>query len=144
MNTITADFQDVFSLYLRLGEDLTRILDVDDSKGSQALVESILENRECLARIEQMNARVLQLSESWEKCRIDLDPESQNKIRDLAQASRNQALRLKELCARHAQKIQETRDLLGGKLEELGKGARYLQSVKPVKNNYPKFVDSIY
>ena len=144
MNTLTADFQDVFSLYLRLGEELTRVLDVEDSKDPQALVESVLENQDCLARIEQMNARILQLSESWGKCRDQLDPDSQIKIRDLAQASRAQALRLKDLCAKHAQKIQATRDQWGRKLDELARGARYLQSVKPVKNNYPKFVDSVY
>jgi hypothetical protein len=142
MNTLASDFQNVFQLYLRLGQDLTRILDSDDSNDPQALVHSILANRDCLARIEQMNSLVLQLSISWEKCRDDLDPASMNEVQALAQAVKAQAIHLKELCSIHAQKIQNARDKLCCQMAELEKADQHLKILKPIKNNYPKFIDS--
>jgi hypothetical protein len=144
MNALAAEYQDVFKLYLRLSQDLAKIMDVSDSQNPQAFVESILENRDNLARIEQMNSRVLQLSDACEKCRASLDPESREEVGNMAQAAKVQAIRLKELCGMHAQKIQAARDQLGDRLAQMGKGAQCLQSMKPIKNNYPKFIDSLY
>ena len=144
MSTLTAELKDVFELYLKLGEKFTKIVDAGDSKDPQALAQSILQNREYLSRIEAMNSRVLRLSEDWENCRANLDPESRDRIRTLAEAARAQAIRLQELCSIQAQKLQAARDKLGKNLEEIGKGAQYLKSVKPIKNNYPKFIDSLY
>jgi hypothetical protein len=144
MNALACDFQDVFQLYLRLGQDLTRILNEDNSADPQALVQSILGNRDCLVRIEQMNSRVLELSDNWEKCRDNLDPSSINEIRDLAQAAKAQAIRLKELCGIHTQKLQITRDELCSRMAELNKADQHLKSLKPIKTNYPKFIDSQY
>jgi hypothetical protein len=144
MNTLAADFRDVFKLYLRLSQDLTQIMDVDDSEDPQALVQSILKNRECLARIEQMNSRVLQLTGSWENCRDDLDAASANEVRELAHAVKSQAIHLNTLCSIQAQKVQMTRDTLCSKIAELSKATQHLKSLKPVKNNYPKFIDYRY
>jgi hypothetical protein len=144
MNALAAEFQDIFKLYLRLSQDLAGIMDETNSQNPQQLIESILRNRDSLARIEQMNSRILQLSDTCDKCRADLDLESQEEIRNLAQAAKTQAIRLKELCSLHAQKIQSTRDGLGRKLAEIGKGVQFLKSIKPIKNNYPKFIDSLY
>jgi hypothetical protein len=144
MKTLASDFEDVFKLYLRLGQDLARILDIEDSDHSQALARSILENRDCLVRIEQMNSRILQLSSNWEKCRDSLDPASANAIQELARSTRAQAMHLKELCSRHAEKLQIARDRLSSEMAELSKAAQHLNSLKPVKNNYPKFFDSVY
>jgi hypothetical protein len=144
MKNLVAEFQDVFTLYLQLGEELTRIMNIDDSKDPQALIKAILQNRNCLDRITQMNARVVHLSESWEKCRTHLDPESRNRARNLAEAAKAQAVRLQELCSIQAQKLQTIRDKLGKNLAEIGKGSRYLKSMKPSKSNYPKFIDSMY
>jgi hypothetical protein len=144
MNSVASDFQDVFKLYLRLSQDLTQIMDADNSQDPQALVQSVLKNRDCLAQIERMNSRVLQLSVNWEKCRDNLDPASVNEVRELAQAAKAQATRLKELCSMHAQKLQMTRDRLCSTMTELRKAGQHLNSLKPIKNNYPKFIDSLY
>jgi hypothetical protein len=144
MNALTAEFQDVFKLYLSLSQDLARILDESNSQNPQQMIESILRNRDSLAGIEQMNSRVMQLSDTCNKCRADLDIKSQEEIKNLAQAAKAQAIRLKELCGIHAQKIQATRDSLGRKMVEIGKGSQFLKSIKPIKNNYPKFIDSLY
>jgi hypothetical protein len=144
MNALAADFQDVFKLYLRLSEDLAKILDENHSKNPHQLIESILRNRENLARIEQMNSRIMQLSDSCDTCRIDLDFKSQEEIRVLAQAAKAQAIRLKELCDIHVQKIQATRDRLVGRLAVIDRGSQFLKSIKPIKYNYPKFIDTQY
>ena len=144
MNALASEYQDVFRLYLRLGKDLAKIMDIDDKANPQDYVESILANRDCLMRIEQMNSRILRLSEAWKKCRATLDLESQDEIEELAGEARSQAVRLRELCGTHVQKLQKVRNKLADDLAEIGKGAEYLKSTKPIKNNYPKFIDSLY
>jgi hypothetical protein len=144
MSAIVTEYKEVFQLYLRLGRELTKIMDIDDTKNPQVFVESILANRDYMTRIEQLNARVLQLSEDWEKYRSSIDPEMEEQIRELATAAKAQAVQLKELCSIHAQRLQIIRDKLEKDLAEIGKGAEYLKSVKPIKNNYPKFIDSLY
>ena len=144
MTNLADEFRDVFSLYIRLGKELTRIMDVGDSKDPQVLVNSILQNRDCLERITQMNSRVVQLSENWAKCRNHLDPESRSEAHNLAAAAKAQAARLQELCSVNTEKLRRVRDDLGKNLAEIGKGSQFLKSIKPVRNNYPKFVDSLY
>jgi hypothetical protein len=144
MSALAAEFQDVFHLYLELSEKLTRIISAGNLKNPDTIAESVLRNRDCLVRIEQMNSRVLQLSDDWQKSRNKLDPASRNEIRNLAEAARTQAIALRELCRIHVQKLQTALDKTGKDLAEIAKGAQYLKSIKPVKNNYPKFVDSLY
>jgi hypothetical protein len=144
MKNLVSEFQDVFALYLKLGEDLTKIMSIDDSKDRNAFVKAVLQNRDSLERITQMNSRIMQLSEAWDKCRENMPPEAREKVRASVEAAKAQAKRLQELCSIHARKLQALRDKLGDNLAELGKGAQYLKSIKPPKNNYPKFIDSLY
>jgi hypothetical protein len=144
MKNLVSEFQDVFTLYLKLGEDLTKIMSIDDSMDPNAFVKAVLQNRNSLERISQMNSRVMQLSEAWGKCRETMPPETREMVHSLVEAAKTQAKRLQELCGIHARKLQVVRDKLGDNLAELGKGARYLKSMKPSKNNYPKFIDSLY
>jgi hypothetical protein len=144
MNALAAEYQEVFQLYLRLSQEFAKILDAKDTQNPNAQVESILRNRDSLAQIEQLNSRVLQLSYACKKCSADLDPKSQEEIQNMAQTAKAQAIRLRELCSIHAQKIQATRDGLSNRLTEIRKGAQCLQSIKPIKYNYPKFIDSTY
>ena len=144
MNSLVAEFREVFSLYIKLGDEITRVMNVDDSKDPQGLVNSILQNRECLERITQMHSRVVQLSDAWDKCRNRLDPESREEAHNLAAAARAQAVRLQELCSARTEKLRRIRDELGKNLAEIEKGSQFLKSLKPVKNNFPKFVDSHY
>jgi hypothetical protein len=144
MNALASEYQDVFRLYLRLGKDLAEVMDIDEKTNPQDYVESILANREYLMRLEQMNSRILRLSEEWQKGRGTLDLESQDEIEELAVEARAQAVRLKELCGIHVQKLQRVRNKIADDLAEIGRGAEYLKSTKPIKNNYPKFIDSLY
>jgi hypothetical protein len=142
MNPSASDFRDTFQNYIKLSEDLSKIIDKDCSKDPQALVQSILQNRDSLDRIVQMNGRVVKLTNEWRKRCVHFAPQIQNEIRDLIVGAQAQAIRLQTLCSLKSQLIQETREGLGKELEELRKGARYLKSLKPGQHNYPKFIDS--
>ena len=141
---LAAEFHDVSQLYVQLGEELIQKMDIGNPEDPQVLAETILKNCECLVRIEQMNSRVLRLSNDWKQCRANLDPESEKEISAMAEAARTQAIRLHEWCSLHIHKLQNARDKLEKDLAELGKGTQYLKSTTPPKNNYPKFIDSLY
>ena len=109
MNALAIEYQDVFQLYLRLGKELAKIMDTESISNSQDFVESILANHDCLIRIEQVNSRILQLFEDWETCRTGIDPQMQDKLRQLAQAAKAQAVQLRKLCGIYAQRLQQAR-----------------------------------
>lgn len=144
MHTLAAEFQDVLRLYVKLAEDLAGIVDVDEAKDPQALVKSILNNRECLTQIQAVNARILRLYGIWEKGQGSYDPATCEEIRGYAQAAKAHALRLQDMCGIQAQRVQLRRDQLAKQIQEIGNGARYLKMLNPVQTNYPKFIDSAY
>jgi hypothetical protein len=144
MNNFAAEFRDIFSLYAKLGEQLSEILKTSDGHASQSMVHSILHNSDSLAQISQMNSRIAKLCEDWNQCRLQLDPADREEADHMAAAAKAQALRLQELCHIHAQKLQTIHDELKHNLTEIGKGARYAKGLKSYRNNYPKFIDSSY
>ena len=109
MNALAIEYQDVFQLYLKLGKELSKIMDMDDINNPQVFVESILANHDCMIRIEQVNSRILRLFEDWEACRTSIDPEMQDEVRELARAAKAQAVQLRELCSICAQRLQAVR-----------------------------------
>ena len=109
MNALAIEYQDVFQLYLRMGMELAKIVDIDDTTNPQALVESILPNHDCLIRIELVNSRILRLFEDWEACRTSIDPEMQDEVLEIARAARAQAVQLRKLCSICAQRLQAER-----------------------------------
>lgn len=144
MNNLVSEFQALSQLYLQIEQEISGVMSAQDPKDSQLLARSILRNRECLARIEQMNSRVLCLSNEWKKHRADLDPQTRNETEALAAAVRAQIARITSVFDGRARVLIEARNRLEKELEEIGKGGRYLKSIKPVQNNYPKFIDSVY
>jgi hypothetical protein len=142
MKNFAAEFRDIFSLYVKLGEQLAKILNTGDANASQNVVHSVLQNKDSLAQISQMNSRITKLSEDWIQCRLQLDPADREEADKMAAAAKAQALRLQELCHIHAQKLQTIHDELKNNLVEIGKGARYAKGLKLYRNNYPKFIDS--
>jgi hypothetical protein len=138
------EFRDLIALYQSLGEELARIVRADDPGDPQALVQTILLNRECFERISQMGARVAQLSDRWKKSRADLESGTRDETSKLVEAAKCHAARMHAMCTIHAEKLKITRARLENCLAETGKGSQYLKSLKPAKNNYPKFIDSMH
>jgi hypothetical protein len=144
MKDFISEFRAISHLCRQIEQDFAKITDGSESQDSRTLIESILRNRDCLARIQQMTSSVLPLSEEWHSCRSNLDAKSRSEIANLVEVVRGQATRLHEMCNAQTQKVQAARDKLGSDLTELGKGTQYLKSINPAKNNYPKFIDSLY
>jgi len=109
MNALATEYQDVFQLYLKLGKELAKIMDMDDAHSPRAFVESLCANHDCLIRLEQVNSRILQLFEDWEVCSTSIDPEMQDEVRELARAAKDQAVQLKRLCSIYAQRLETVR-----------------------------------
>jgi hypothetical protein len=115
-----------------------------ESVDIQALSDVILDNRDRFAQIQQMNACVHQTSQDWQISRNRLDPGLQSEVEALLATSRAQATRMRQMCIIHAQRLQAARDRLEKEMVELNKGREFLESLKPVRSNYPKFIDSVY
>lgn len=143
MRDFVAEFQELNSLYHKLGAELAEEMNAVNANDPHSLVGSVLRCRDRFVRIEQMNTRVLQLAADWEKSRSRLDSKTRDEAQSLAAAAKAHALQLKELFNSYVQKIEPHRENLKKRLSEICKGARYLKSVKPIKSNYPKFVDSL-
>lgn len=143
MKNLAREFQAISQAYEQVQQELVQILSAINAENPRALIKSILQNRACLAKIEQMDSRVHQLSDEWKKYRLTLDLKSRGEIDGLVEAAREQAIRLHQFCDIQVRKVQAGRDRLQTHLVELGKGAKYLKSIKPIKSNYPKFIDSM-
>jgi len=109
MNALATEYQDVFQLYLKLGKELAKIMDIKDIENPRAFAESFLANHDCLIRIEQVNSRILRLFDDWEACRTSIDPQTEDQVRELARAAKAQAVQLRKLCIIYAQRLQEVR-----------------------------------
>lgn len=142
MNMLAAEFQEVIQIYKRLGQDLSEILYVPESQNCQTLIQSILSNRQCLLEIENMNSRIVPLSKKWISCRNNLDPKSREEISKLVETAKKEAMKLSQLCSANIEKIAKAKEEMSAGIKELGKGTQFLKSMKPIKNNYPKFIDS--
>ncbi len=143
MRDLASEFQNLSRTYHQLEQELAGI-PLNDLNDTGTYLESIFRNRDCLVRMEQTNSRALRLSVELKECRSVLDPKAKAEIELITEELRLGAIRLKDLCATHAEKIRNAQENLIKSRAELGKGSRYLQSIKPVKNNYPKFIDSLY
>ena len=144
MKNFTAEFRNLSSFYSRLAEDLTKFLNEDEPKVGRALVQSTLQNRECLEQLPQMNLQIAELSNDWTQRRPQLDPATRREADEMAASARAQAVRLQELCHIHTCKLQAIHDGIRNNLVEIGKGSRFAKVLKPVQHNYPKFIDSSY
>jgi hypothetical protein len=142
MKLFDSELQYLLELYTRLDAELTTLDESVKSNGPSAAVESVLRNRDLFSRIEQMNSRLLQLAKEWEKFGPHLDPETRRRTLQLAEKARKQAMSLARAGERKMKEISTIRADLESKLKQISSGTRFLESIKPVKSNYPKFVDS--
>ena len=142
MQTLIPDLRKLTQFYFGLHKDLSDVLNEANSGSERTLTESILENRTRISQIERMNAHILQLSDNLQKSYKDLNAETRAEAEALATEAKSHAVRIRELCSQASIKIEKSKAVIQKELESIAKGKQYLKSVDPVKNNYPKFIDS--
>jgi len=141
MSKLAEEFHDVLGLYVKLTADLTRIAGVGESEDNpQAIIQSILDNRSCLTEIQQLNARLSQLYGAWKDEEANLS--DGDEIRGVVDGVREQMRQLEKLCGIGAGKIEKRRRQLAEELANAGKESSYVKMLNPIKENYPKFIDS--
>jgi hypothetical protein len=144
MKPFVSDLQVLSGLYFRLHAEFSaHALEPGTPAQISTLSAAILQNRELLARIEQMNGRLLQLAQEWKSFREQLDPVSRSEVTQLAERVSHHASQLSEVCARRIQQLESGQNELQKAMDGVQTGARYLASIKPGKTNYPKFLDSL-
>jgi hypothetical protein len=144
MNTFLPELRNLVELYRRLANELSEFASVDQNKSESALADSLLNTRASLAEIVQINDRVSRLSSYWKDIRSRMDANRRREAESLLAAAKLEAARLKELCGSHAQRIEKVREKLRKELDQVSRGNQFLSNVKPIKYNYPKFIDSLY
>ncbi len=132
----------MLGLYHKLSSDFADMRSVSQKSGAKAMVDFILQNRQSLDLIEGMTPRILRLANEWAQSREQLQNENCRQIQSLIAAARTQTQQLKEFCNIHVCELQTVRAELDRELAEIQKGIHYLESLKPVKGNFPKFIDS--
>ncbi len=140
MKLFLSELQYLSELYERLGRELAN--GVPDNAGSPATAGAVLQNQELVSRVGQLNGRVSHMAEEWAALRSRLDPALREKITSLAQKVQRQADRLSSLCEGYRCQLQTDIERITRDLNQLSRGQRYLECVKPAKANFPKFVDS--
>jgi hypothetical protein len=142
MNNFIAEFQNLVRTYNEVAENLLKSTPAGDALKPGALAESIVRQCDCLGNIERMNGNVDQLSDLWKRIESQLDSKSRDEARAVMAEAKAEALRLKEVCENHAKTLEAERDRLGSELGIMGRRSQHLKSIQPIKNNYPKFIDS--
>jgi hypothetical protein len=140
---IAAELEELRKTYAAITEELGKAFGAVSAEKIEAAARAVLVNRECLSRIEQLSARVFQISAAWQKY-AQMDPGSEDEANHSIAAAKVEALRLKEICDAHIQKLITIRTRILRDMADLSKGTRLLQSLRPVKGNYPKFIDSTF
>ena len=143
MNKLNEEFRDILGSYVKLTADLNRIADSGNSQNDpQALTQSILDNHSCLTEIQQLNKRMTELYGVWKDKEKNFELSAGDEIRGVVDDIREQMRQLEKLCGFETEKIEDRRKQLVDELEKVGKGSRYLKLLKPVRENYPQFIDS--
>jgi flagellar biosynthesis/type III secretory pathway chaperone len=142
MKLFDSELQYLSELYSRLGAEFASLKKGSSPGKPSTIVDFALRNKELFARLEQVNARLHQLVKEWERFSPHLDPSAKKQAQQLISGVRKQALELSRLNQQRLAELEAFRAGLVGELEKLQRGNRYLDSVKPLKANFPKFLDS--
>jgi hypothetical protein len=111
---------------------------IDEAAVSQAAQHS----RQLIDRADRVNQRFSESAARWLGRQKPASREEREQVRRLAEEIRQKAARLLESCTGRSAQLEA---VLSGLQKELGlvrNGARFLQSSRPARINYPKFIDS--
>jgi len=144
MKNLAEEFRDVLNLYIKLTADLARIVDVGNpGDDPHTFIQSILDNRNCMTEIQQLNNRLTQLYSVWNnKGKNNDNSTDDGEIRGIVDDIERNIRKVENLCDNGITKAEEWRKQLSDELANIGKESRYVKSLKPVQENHPKFIDS--
>ena len=117
-----------------------RLFDGGDCTSSPS--DPVLASEELIARVGQLDRRLAQIAAEWLDSRNRIDPARRAQIERLVSEASAHLRQLQRVCGSHVQKLEHAVEQISQELGELDRGMRYLASVRPIKNNFPKFVDS--
>jgi hypothetical protein len=144
MNNSLSEFQELLRLYHDATEALEDSISTVDLSDIDALANAILKQRTTLTGIDQMGIRVSHLCDSWKAIEFQLDQNSRKQVHAAMAAAKSEATKLNELCGNYTKMLETAQNKRGEQFGNLGKRKQYLKAMKPVKGNYPKFIDSLY
>jgi hypothetical protein len=144
MNNPLSELQHLIDFYRDATETIANATCHVDTKDLGALANSIVQQRNCLAKIDQMGAQVSKLIDSWKAVEFNFDEKVRNDMQMAIATAKSEAVKLNNQCSDCVKKLEAAKESAGDGLEKVGKHHRYLNSMKPVKGNYPKFIDSLY
>jgi hypothetical protein len=144
MNSPLSELQHLIDFYRDATETLANASCNVDAGDLGAFAKSILQQRNCLVRIDQMGAQVSKLIDSWKAVESSFDDKVRNDMQLAIATAKTEAVKLNNQCGDCVKKLEAAQERLGEDLEKIGKHHKYLNNMKPVKSNYPKFIDSLY
>ncbi len=143
MNDTLAEFQKLIRQYHDASEALAKASLVHDVSDIGAFAKAILQQRDRLAGIDQLSGRIIRFCDSIRSNEIQLDSQSRKQALAAMAAAKEEAAKLNELCENCAKMLETSKNKRGKQLGDIGKRRQYLKAMKPVKGNYPKFIDSL-
>jgi hypothetical protein len=141
MKPLISELQHLSALCSRVQAEMSRS-GLDGMDGVSGLHQCILQSKQGFAEIERISGRLSQLLAEWENQRDHADPQSREETRLLISRSKKQALQLQELCAMRKLQLKQMMDCLQSAIGKLRTGKHYLNCIKPIKSNFPKFLDA--
>jgi hypothetical protein len=130
-------------------KDLDRLYDEIESEvlgeSSSGTDDSVALSRsqQLIARLEQAGTRIATDVRRWLEKQDQITLEEREQVRNLAGPIGVRASRLLARCRDRSAKLESRLSGLRGQLCEVQNGARFLQSTRPARANYPKFIDSL-
>ena len=143
MKLFFSELEYLSELYGRLETEIGSGRHQSSFDNAEDLAETVLRSRDLLRRIEQMNSRVTQLVEEWQTYKLSIGEEQKEEIQALARTVSGKGWALHSVCNTALASLNARMKLLQDQLSEVGRGTRFLESVRPVRSNFPKFVDSV-
>lgn len=122
------------------GELLGRL--ASTARDEAAITDAIDSSRQLIARLEQVNQRFSGSASQWLEQKERTSGEEREQVRRLAQDIRLRASSLLENCQDCSARLEAVLSRLQKELGRVRDGSRFLQSSKPARINYPKFIDS--
>jgi len=143
MQALLADLRSLDELYGHLKNAMTVLGNSSHSQDLAALTDATLRYRDLFVQLGQMNAKADGIARDWNNSAVSMQPAIKEQILSLAAKVREEGTQVSILCTKLHQQLQINRAAYEKRLDEVRKGRNYLHSARPLKANYPKFLDSL-